>query len=147
MAFEEGLRGLSRKRHHKAIIRMRQVHRQIVRLLLNASDRNHGFAEVRLRLARRMHQRHEHLLTVQRSRAYVVLHDGVTTGELMLFFWPIENALDRVPLLGRPLPVAENGVDDAQPRPQLGPPDRLLPLIAWRHSVLQHLPYCLSRKT
>src|ERR1019366_3588617 len=34
-----------------------------------------------------------------------------------------------------------------QPRPQLGPLDRLLTLVAWRHSVLQALPYRLSRKT
>ncbi len=32
------------------------------------------------------------------------------------------------------------------PRPQLGPLDRLLPLVAWRHSVLQHLPYRIPRQ-
>ena len=44
------------------------------------------------------------------------------------------------------LVVAQNGVDDAQPRPQLGPLDRLLTLVAGRHRVLQHLPYRISRK-
>src|ERR1035441_223035 len=40
-----------------------------------------------------------------------------------------------------------DGIDHAQPRPQLGPLDRLLPLVAWRHRVLQHLPYRLPRQT
>src|ERR1017187_9711075 len=86
MAFQKGLCRFGRKRHDETIIRMGQVHRQIVRLLLNASDHDHGFAEVRLRLARWMRQRHKHLLTAQRRRAHVVLHDGVATGELMLLF-------------------------------------------------------------
>ena len=54
MAFQERLGRLGWKRHDEAIVRMRQVHRQIVRLLLNAGDHNHGFAEVRLCLTRRM---------------------------------------------------------------------------------------------
>ena len=54
MAFEEGLGRLGWKRHDETIIRMRQVHRQIVRLPLNAGDHHHRFAEVRLRLPRRM---------------------------------------------------------------------------------------------
>jgi hypothetical protein len=37
-------------------------------------------------------------------------------------------------------------IDYAQPRPKLGPLDRLLSLVAWRHSELKHLPYRLSRK-
>ena len=47
MAFEESLRGLGRKRHDEAIFRMRKIHRQIVRLLLNASNHDYGLAEVR----------------------------------------------------------------------------------------------------
>ena len=147
MAFDEGFCGLGGKRHDKAIVRMRQVHRQVVRLLLNAGDHHHRFAEVRLRLARRMRQRHEHLLTAQRRRSHVVLHDGVAAGELMLFLQPVEDPPGRVPLLGWPLlVVVQNRVDHAQPRPQLGPLDRLLPLVAGRHRVLQHLPHRLSRK-
>ena len=50
-------------------------------------------------------------------------------------------------LIGWPLLVAvQNGVDYAQPRPRLEPLDRLLSLVAGLHRVLQHLPYCLSRK-
>ena len=65
----------------------------------------------------------------------------------MLFLEPVEDPLRGMPLLHRSLLVIfQNGVDHAQPRPKLGPLDRLLPLLAWRHSVLQHLPYRLSRK-
>ena len=61
MAFQESFGGLGRKRHHEAIVRVRQVHRQVVRLLLHAGNHHQRFAEVRLRFARRMGQRHEHL--------------------------------------------------------------------------------------
>src|SRR5665213_3971336 len=54
MSFEKRLRGLGRKRHHEAIVRVGQVHRQVVRLLLHAGDHHQRFAKVRLRLARRM---------------------------------------------------------------------------------------------
>jgi hypothetical protein len=65
----------------------------------------------------------------------------------MFFSQPIENPLRRMPLLRRPLPVVvQNGIDDAYPGPQLGPPDRLLPPVAGRHSKLQHLTYRLSRQ-
>ncbi len=65
----------------------------------------------------------------------------------MLVLEPIEDPLGRVPLLHRPLlVVCKNGVDHAQPRPQLGPLDRLLPLVAGRHCVLEHLPHRLSRQ-
>ena len=47
--------------------------------------------------------------------------------------------------LGLLLVVFQNGVDHAQPRPQLGPLGRLLPPVARRHCVAQHLPHCLSR--
>jgi len=53
---------------------------------------------------------------------------------------PIEDPLGRVSLLARPLLVVfKNRVNDALPRAQLGPPHRLLPLIAGWRRVLQHL--------
>ena len=52
-----------------------------------------------------------------------------------------------MPLLRRSqLVIFQNGVNYAQPWAKLGPLDRLLPLVAGRHRLLQHLPYCLSRK-
>ncbi len=75
-------------------------------LLLNASDHDYGFAEVRLRLPRRMRQGHKHLPGAQLFAAHIVLHDGIAAGELMLFLQPVEDTLGRVPLLDWPLLVS-----------------------------------------
>ena len=56
VAFEERLSGLGRKCHHEAIVRVWQVHRQVMRLLLHACHYHQRFAEVCLRLARRVRQ-------------------------------------------------------------------------------------------
>jgi hypothetical protein len=56
MAFQESFRCLGRKRHHETIVRVWQVHRQVVCLLLHSGNHHQRFAEVRLRLARRMCQ-------------------------------------------------------------------------------------------
>jgi len=126
---------------------VRQIHGQVVRLLLDAGNHHQRFAEVRLRLARCVRQWHEHLLAVQRRRTHVVLHDRVAARETVLFLQPLENPLRAVSLFSWPLlVVVQNGVDDAQPRPQLRPLDRLLPLVTGRHRVLQHLPHRISRK-
>ncbi len=147
MPFQESFCRLGWKCRHEAVVRVRQVHSQVVRLPLHAGDHHQRLAEVRLRFARRMRQRNEHLPAMQLRRPHVVLHYGVAARELMLFLKPIEDPLGRVPLLRRSLLVIfQNGVDHAQPRPQLGPLDRLLPLVARRHRVLQHLPYCLPRQ-
>lgn len=86
MTFQKRLRGLGRKRPHEAVVGMRQIHGQVMRLLLDAGNHHQRFAEIRLRLAGRVHQRHKHLLTAQRRRAHVVLHDRVAAWELMFFF-------------------------------------------------------------
>ena len=44
------------------------------------------------------------------------------------------------------LVVLQNGVDDAQPWPQLRSQHRLLPLIARRNRILQHLANRLARQ-
>jgi hypothetical protein len=65
----------------------------------------------------------------------------------VLFLKPLEDPLRRMPLLGWSLlVVVQNGVNEAQPWPQLRTLDRLLSLVAGRHRVLQHLSYCLSRE-
>src|ERR1035437_5919772 len=81
MAFKESLRGLGRKRHDKAIIRVRHIHREKVRLLLHSGDDHKSLAEVGLCFTSRMHQRHEHLATAQLFSAHIVLDDGVAAGE------------------------------------------------------------------
>jgi hypothetical protein len=94
-----------------------------------------------------MGQRNEHLPAANLFVPHVVLHDRVATGEPVLVPEPIEDPLGRMTLLRRPLlVVGKYGVDHAQPRPQLGPLDRLLALVAWRHRVREHLPNRLSRQ-
>ena len=101
MSFEEGLGGLRRKGLHKAVVRMRQIEDHVVRLALDAGDYHHRFAEVGLRLARRMGQRDEHLPAAQLAGAHVVLHDRVAAGVTVLGTQPVEDTLGGVPLLAR----------------------------------------------
>ena len=61
MAFQKGFGRLGRKCRHEAVIGVGQVHRQVVRLPLHAGHHHQRLAEVHLRFARSMHQRHEHL--------------------------------------------------------------------------------------
>jgi len=83
---------------------------------------------------------------MQRRRTHIVLDDGVAAAEPVFFSEPIEYPLRRVPLSGwPPLVFFQNGVNHAQPRAQLGPLHRLLPLVTRRHRVAQHLPHRLSR--
>ena len=65
----------------------------------NAGDEDHGFAKVRLRMTRRMGQRHEHLAETAPPLAHVILDDGLTTLKAMLIAKALEDPLRRVPLL------------------------------------------------
>ena len=68
MTFEERFRRLGRKGHHEAVIGLRQVHHQIVRLTFHTGDPHHRFAEVGLRFARCVRQGNEHLAGAQGLR-------------------------------------------------------------------------------
>ena len=129
--------------------RVREAHRKAVDVALDELERytqariggNHAAETTGLC------QGNEHLPAVQLRRPHVVLHDRIAAREPVLCLEPLEDPLRCVPLLGRPpLVIFQNGVDHTQPRPQLGPPDRLLPLIAWRHREPQHLAHCLPRQ-
>ena len=78
---------------------MRQVEGEEVRLLLDPADDHDRFAEVGLRMAGRMSQRHEHLPPAAFALPHVVLHDRVAAGEAVLIAKPIEHPLGRVSLL------------------------------------------------
>jgi hypothetical protein len=78
MAFQKGFARLGRKRLHKAVVWVRQIEGHEVRRPLHAGNHHLRLAEIRLRLARRVGQRDEHLLTAQLLLAHVVLHDRVT---------------------------------------------------------------------
>ena len=146
MTFQEGFGRLGRKRRHEAVIRVGQVHHQVVRLPLHAGNHYQGLAEVHLRLARGMRQRNEHLPSTQRRRAHVVLHDRVAAPEPVLFPKPVEDPLRRMPLLDGSLPVVfQDGVDDAHPRPQLRTLNRLQPLIPRGNRIAKHLLDRLAR--
>ena len=83
----------------------------------------------------------------QLRRSHVVFHDRVAARDPVLFLQTLGDPLGCVPLVRwSPVVIFQNGVDRAQPRPKLGPLDRLLSLVARRHRALQHLPYRLSRK-
>jgi hypothetical protein len=59
----------------------------------------------------------------------------------LVILQPLKYPLGSMPLLSRSLLVIfQNGIDQSHPWPQLRQLDRLLSLVAWRHSVLQHLP-------
>ena len=68
-------------RPHVARIAVRQVEGEEVRLLLDAADHHQRLADVRLRVAGRVVQRHEHLAAAALMLTQVCLHDGVAAGE------------------------------------------------------------------
>lgn len=146
MAFQECFSHLRRKRHHKTLIRVRQVHRQKVLLLLHSGHHHQRLAEVRPRLARRMRQRDEHLPLIaappygrnpsqscSRRRIHALLLAAQRCA------WPCAVALQaasyRLPEWRRSSPAT------APLRPLHCP----LPLVAGRHRVAQHLPDRLTR--
>ena len=86
-----------------------------MRLLLDTPDHHPRLAEVGLRMARRMEQRHEHLPPPPAILANVVLHDRVAAGEPMFGSKPVKNTLGGVTLLARlveivlQLPIDDRG--------------------------------------
>ena len=148
MPLAERLGRLGRKRFHERVIAVRQIDNQVVRLAFDAVDHDEGFAEVRLCVARRMRQRHEHLLSAQLLLADVLFDATVAARETVLVAQAVKDALGGVPLLpGTFAIVAEDLIDDARERAQLRPPRRLAPLIARRRRVAQHLAHRFARQT
>jgi hypothetical protein len=86
VTFKKGLGRLGRKRDHEAVVRVRKVHCQIMRLALHAGDHHQRLAEVGLRFARWMREGNEHLPAAQRRRPHIVLHYRVAAREPMFFF-------------------------------------------------------------
>src|SRR5450755_2460997 len=117
-----------------------------MRLLLHSGHHHQRLTEVSLCLACRVRQRNEHLLATQLLPMHVVLHDRVAAREPMLFSEPLEDPLRGMTLPRWPLLVFfKNLVDYAQPRPKLRPLHWLLPPVAGRHRVAQHLAHHLPR--
>lgn len=70
-------------------IAVREVQHEEVRLLFNTTDPDQSIAEVGLSVARRMRQRHEHLLTASVPLSHVILDDRVAAGEAAFLATPV----------------------------------------------------------
>ena len=108
----------------------------------NLTDDRHRLAEITLGVARRMGQRHEHLLSSPPVLPDVVLDYGVLTVEPVLVPQPLEDSLGRVALLpGNSAIAFQDRVNHAGEWLKLGSPWRTLPPVAWRYRVGQHLAH------
>ncbi len=77
----------------EAVLEVGHIKGLVMRPLLHPGNDHLRFAEVRLRLARRVGQRHEHLVDGELRLPYIVLHDGVTTRVAMLGREPLKICL------------------------------------------------------
>ncbi len=142
MAFQKRFGSLRWKRHDEAVIRVRQIDRQVVGLPLLTADDHQRLAEVGLCRPRRVHQRNKHLSVAQRRGTHVVLHDRVAAGKPLLHPQAIKYPFGGMPLFGwSALVFFQNRVDHAYPRPQLWPLRWLFPPVARRNRITQHLAH------
>ena len=110
---------------HIAPVAMRQIEHKEARLLLHAANHDRRLTEVRLRMAGRMRQRHEHLLAALITLAHIILDDRVAAGEPAFVAQAVEHPLGRMALLARHLQVfIEPMVDRRNECIQLRTPDR-----------------------
>src|SRR5260221_7323526 len=92
-----------------------------------------------------MLQRHEHFALAQLPEPHVVLHNRVAAPVAVLIAQPFEDPFGRMTLLfATRLVVFQNLVDGSHPGVRLGSARWLLPPIAGRNRVPQHLPYGLA---
>ena len=101
MPVEEGFRGLRRIGLNEAGVRLRQVETKHTQLHAHAADDADAFAEIDLRMARRMGQRHEDLARPGAGDPNVILHDRIAASVAVFEPQPVENPLRRMPLLRR----------------------------------------------
>lgn len=114
--------------------------------LLHAPDDHQGLAKIRLRIARRMRQRDEHLLQALLPFAHIVLDDRVAAGKFAFIAQAVEYVPGRVPLLARHLQIViQPLIDGGDKRIQLGAPDGRPALIARRRRKRQHLGHAVPR--
>ena len=112
MAVETRLRRLRRIGLDEASVGVRQVEAEHMQLHPRAADDRDAFAEIDLRVARRMRERHEHFPRPGARQSHIVLHDCLAARKSVLVPQPFENPLGRMPLLGRRRLVGfKDGVD------------------------------------
>src|SRR6202022_2430879 len=123
---KKSFRRLRRIGLDEAGVRMRQVEAEHMQLHPYAADDANAFAEVDLRMARRMGQRHEDLARPAAGDPNVILHYGITPGKTVFEPQPFENPLRGVPLLRRCRLVGiQDRVDDRYEQSELRPLRRL----------------------
>ena len=79
MAVQKGLGGFRGIGLHETAVAVGQVQHEVVHLALHTADDRHRLAEITLAVARRMGQRHEHLLFSPPTLPDVILEYGVLT--------------------------------------------------------------------
>jgi hypothetical protein len=117
---------------------VRQVEAEEVDLLPDTADRRHRLAEIRLRVAGRVGERHEHLPHPLPPLADVAVHGRAAAGKAALSAQALENPLGRVPLLGRGCAVRRQ---DRGERRELRTCGRLPTPVARRYGKAQHLAH------
>ena len=146
MAIDPGLRDRRRIGAHVTGIAVWQIEREEMRLLRDATDDDHGFAKIGLRMARCMRQRHEHLAPQPFMLTQVILHDGIAANEPVLIPQPFENTLGGVALLAVPaLILSQPRIDNLGEPIQLRPLDLGPPPVTGRHRKTQHLLHAVAR--
>ena len=142
MPVAERFRRLRRIGHHKTRVGLRKVHGEEVDLaLLTANDPNR-FTKIHLRVPRRVHQRHEHLLRTLPAKRHIVLHDREAARIPVLVPKPLKNPLRCVLLLLRPAFVlGQDRINDPDEWTELRLHRRLRPAVARRYRELHHLAH------
>src|ERR1035437_9478298 len=72
VSFQKRFRRLRRKRRYEAVVQLRQVHGEVVRLAFHSGDNHPGFSEIRLCFPRCVGQWHEHLPCPHLLQTHVV---------------------------------------------------------------------------
>ncbi len=99
MTVQPGFRRRRRVGAHEASVAVRKRHDEEMRPMLHPGDERIRLAKVRLSMAWRMRQRHEHLPVATAPFANVILDDGLSAREAMLIAKTFEDPLRRVALL------------------------------------------------
>ena len=84
MAVQKGLGGFRGIGLHEAAVAVGQVQHAVVHLALHTPDDRHRLPEITLGVARRMGQRHEHLLSPPPTLPGVILNYDVLTVKTVL---------------------------------------------------------------
>ena len=148
MTVQPGFRCRRRVGGDKASVAVRKRHNEKMRPIPHAGDDRIRLAKVRLSMAWRVHQRHEHLPRTTAPFAHVILDDGLPAGEVMLVAKTLEYPLRRVALLAvNRSVILQNTVDDIREGIQLRALRWPAATVARRFRMPQHLLHRLSRKT